>query len=285
MLSINCRGRLLNFETPVVMGIINTTPDSFYIDSRKNQADAILETAGKMLQDGATILDLGGQSTRPGSERVGASEELKRVLPAIEAIHATYPNAILSIDTYYATVAEAAVKAGAHIINDVTAGSMDENLLPTVARLQVPYVLMHIQGNLDTMQVNPTYTNVVLEVFDALNHQLKELTKRGINDVIIDPGFGFGKTIAHNFQLLNGLSYLHHLQRPLLVGLSRKGTIYKTLNITAEEALNGTTVLNTISLLQGTHILRVHDVKEAAQAVQLIGSYQKEKGVAQRATP
>lgn len=285
MLSINCKGRLLNFETPVVMGIINTTPDSFYTNSRKNQVDAILETAGQMLKDGATILDIGGQSTRPGSERVSADEELQRVLPAIEAIHATYPNAILSIDTYYAKVAEATVKAGAHIINDVTAGNMDENLLPTVARLQVPYVLMHIQGDLNTMQDNPTYSNVVLEVFDKLNQQLKALTQMGINDIIIDPGFGFGKTIAHNFQLLNGLSYFHHLQKPLLVGLSRKGTIYKTLNITAEEALNGTTVLNTISLLHGAHILRVHDVKEAVQAVQLIGSYQKEKGVTQRATP
>lgn len=285
MLSINCRGRLLNFETPVVMGIINTTPDSFYRGSRKNQTDAILHTAGHMLQDGATLLDIGGQSTRPGSERVSADEELKRVLPAIEAIHGTYPHAILSIDTYYAKVAEAAIKAGAHIINDVTAGGMDKDLIPTVARLQVPYVLMHIRGHLDTMQANPSYNNVVLEVFDTLNHQLKELTNMGINDVIIDPGFGFGKTIAHNFQLLNGLSYLHHLQKPLLVGLSRKGTIYKTLNITADEALNGTTVLNTISLLQDAHILRVHDVKEAVQAITLTHVYQKEKGATQRATP
>lgn len=285
MLSINCRGQLLNFDTPVVMGIINTTPDSFYSSSRKNQIDAVLETAGQMLQDGATILDIGGQSTRPGSERVATSEEFQRVIPAIEALHATYPNAIISIDTYYATVAEAAVKAGAHIINDVTAGSIDKDLIPTVARLQVPYVLMHIQGDLDTMQVNPAYTNVVLEVFDALNRQLKELTNRGINDIIIDPGFGFGKTIAHNFQLLHELSYFQNLQRPLLVGLSRKGTIYKTLNITPEEALNGTTVLNTISLLQGAHILRVHDVKEAVQAVRLMAAYQKQKGAAQQATP
>lgn len=280
MLSINCRGRLLNFETPVVMGIINTTPDSFYSNSRKNHIDTVLETAGQMLQDGATILDIGGQSTRPGSKRVSDEEEFKRVVPAIEAICATYPNAIISIDTYYATVAEAAVKAGAHIINDVTAGSADEKLLSVVARLQVPYVLMHIQGNLNTMQDNPTYSNVVLEVFDTLNQKLKELNRLGINDIIVDPGFGFGKTIEHNFQLLQGLSYFHHLQKPLLIGLSRKGTIYKTLNITAEEALNGTTVLHTIGLLQGAHILRVHDVKEAVQAIQLVATYQKQKGAA-----
>jgi dihydropteroate synthase len=285
MLSINCRGQLLNFNTPVVMGIINTTPDSFYDNSRKNQIDAILDTASKMLQDGATILDIGGQSTRPGSERVSATDELKRVLPAIEAIHGAFPNAILSIDTFYASVAEAAVKAGAHIINDVSAGSIDENLIPVVARLQVPYVLMHMQGNPQIMQINPTYENVVLEVFDTLNRQLKALTQKGINDIIIDPGFGFGKTIAHNFQLLQELAYFHHLQKPLLIGLSRKGTIYKTLNITADEALNGTTVLNTISLLQGAHILRVHDVKEAAQAIKLVGAYQKEKGAAQRTAP
>jgi dihydropteroate synthase len=280
MLSINCRGRLLNFATPVVMGIINTTPDSFYSNSRKNQMDAILETVGQMLHDGATILDIGGQSTRPGSERVAAVEELKRVLPAIEAIHATYPDAILSIDTFYAAVAEATIKAGAHIINDVSAGSIDNKLLPTVARLQVPYVLMHMQGDPQTMQINPTYTNVVLDVFDSLNRQLKELNTIGIKDIIIDPGFGFGKTISQNFQLLHELSYLHNLHKPLLVGLSRKGTIYKTLNITPEEALNGTTVLNTISLLNGAHILRVHDVKEAIQAIRLVEVFQKGKGVA-----
>ncbi|ANE49355.1 dihydropteroate synthase [Flavisolibacter tropicus] len=280
MLSINCKGRLLNFETPVVMGIINTTPDSFYSNSRKNHLDAILETAGQMLQDGATILDIGGQSTRPGSERVAATEELNRVLPAIEAIHASFPDAVLSIDTFYASVAEAAIRAGAHIINDVSAGTIDNNLLPTVARLQVPYVLMHMQGDPQTMQANPTYNNVVLDVFDALNRQLKELIRMGINDIIVDPGFGFGKTIAHNFQLLHELSYFQNLQKPLLVGLSRKGTIYKTLKITAEEALNGTIVLNTISLLNGAHILRVHDVKEAMQAIKLVTTYQKEKGVA-----
>lgn len=285
MLSINCRGHLLNFETPVVMGIINTTPDSFYANSRKNHIDAIIETAGKMLQEGASILDVGGQSTRPGSERVAANEELKRILPAIEAIHATFPDAIISVDTFYANVAAATIKAGAHLINDVSAGTIDEEMLPTVARLQVPYVLMHMQGDPQTMHLNPTYTNVALEVFDTLNNQLKTLTKRGVTDIIIDPGFGFGKTIAHNFQLLHELSYFHHLQKPLLIGLSRKGTIYKTLNITAEEALNGTTVLNTISLLQGAHILRVHDVKEAVQAIRLTEVYKNEKGVVQKTTP
>jgi dihydropteroate synthase len=277
MFSINCRGRLLMFQEPVVMGIINTTPDSFYKESRKHDIDASLTTASQMLKDGAGILDIGGQSTRPGSERVTADEELKRVIPAIEAIYSSFPDAIISIDTFYAVVAEAAVKAGASIINDVSAGSIDKALLPAVARLGVPYVLMHMQGDPQTMHLNPTYTNVVTEVFDALNHQLYRLTKAGVNDIIIDPGFGFGKTIAHNFQLLNQLSFFQQLNRPVMVGLSRKGTVYKTLNTTAEKALNGTTVLHTISLLQGANILRVHDVKEAVEAVKLVCAYTKEK--------
>lgn len=277
MLSINCKGQLLTFQEPVVMGIINTTPDSFYKGSRQYQLDEIVRTAGNMLADGASILDIGGQSTRPGSERVAAEEELARVIPAVRAIHDAFPTAIISIDTFYASVAEAAVEAGASIINDVSAGTIDKDLLPTVVRLKVPYVLMHMQGNPQTMHQNPTYDNVVLEVFDSLNHQQALLTKAGIHDVIIDPGFGFGKTIAHNFELLYQLSYFQQLNKPLMVGLSRKSTIYKTLEITPEEALNGTTVLNTISLLQGAHILRVHDVKEAKQAIQLIAAYKKGK--------
>jgi dihydropteroate synthase len=202
--------------------------------------------------------------------RIAAAEELKRVLPAIETLSKKLPEAILSIDTFYASVAKEAVAAGAHIVNDISAGTLDEAMIESVAALQVPYVLTHIKGDPQTMQQNPTYKNVVLEVFDFLNFKIKALEKVGIYDVIVDPGFGFGKTIAHNFTLLHELNFFSALQKPLLIGLSRKGTIYKTLNTTAEDALNGTTVLNTVSLLNGAHILRVHDVKEAVEAIKLV---------------
>ncbi|MBD0332153.1 MAG: dihydropteroate synthase, partial [Chitinophagaceae bacterium] len=209
----------------------------------------------------------------PGSARIDADEELRRVLPAIESINNRFPDTTLSIDTFYEKVAEHAVQAGAAIVNDISAGTLDNDLIPTVAKLQVPYVLMHMQGEPQTMQQNPQYENVVLDVFDFLNFKSKELTDTGIKDVIIDPGFGFGKTAEHNFQLLANLSYFSHIGKPILVGLSRKATIYKTLNISAKESLNGTTVLNTIALLNGASILRVHDVKEAVQAIKLTASF------------
>ncbi len=270
MLSINCKGRVISFNEPLVMGIINITPDSFYKESRHKDEDAVLHTAEKMLADGAAFLDVGGQSTRPGSERISIEEELKRVIPAIEAIIKKFPDAVISVDTFYAKVAEYAVHAGACIVNDVSAGSIDEKLIATVTGLKVPYVLMHMQGDPQTMQKAPAYNNVVLDVFDALNSKINELLLAGIKDVIVDPGFGFGKTSQHNFQLLAQLSWFKQLEKPLLAGISRKATIYKTLGISAEEALNGTTVLNTIALLNGASILRVHDVKEAVQAVKLV---------------
>ena len=277
MLSINCKGKLISFDQPIVMGIINMTPDSFYAGSRKRELDAVVQTAGKMLEEGATFIDIGGQSTRPGSERVSAAEEGDRVIYAVEAIQHAFPNALISIDSFYSEVVRAAVQAGAAIVNDVSACSIDPELAPTVAYLQVPYVLMHMKGDLKTMQLNPVYDNVVLEVFDDLNKKMAMLIQNGIKDIIIDPGFGFGKTIAHNLQLLSGLSYFKQLGKPILVGLSRKATIYKSLQITPEEALNGTTVMNTISLLNGAQILRVHDVKAAMEAIHLISLYQQEK--------
>jgi dihydropteroate synthase len=272
MFTLNCRGRLLSLETPVVMGIINTTPDSFYGGSRSQEQDELLSRAAQMLSGGAAILDLGGQSTRPGSSQVSEEEELRRVLPAVEAIASKFPEAIISIDTFYSSVASAAVKAGASIVNDVSAGTIDPQLLPTVAELNVPYVLMHMQGHPQTMQQNPVYENVVTDVFDFLSFRIRDLEIMGIKDIIVDPGFGFGKTISHNFELLKNLSYFRHLDRPLMTGLSRKATVYKTLGITPEEALNGTTVLHTIALLNGARILRVHDVKEAVHAVKLVGA-------------
>lgn len=277
MFTLNCRGKLLCLEEPVVMGIINTTPDSFFAGSRAKSVDDILFAAEKKINEGAAILDIGGQSTRPGSEQITVGEELKRVMPAVEAIARNFPEQILSIDTFYSHVARAAVEAGADIVNDVSAGTIDNELISTVASLGSPYVLMHMPGSPRTMQANAGYKNVTLEVFDFLNLKLEALTRAGINDIIVDVGFGFGKTAAHNFQLLRELSYFRQLGRPLMVGLSRKATIYRTLGISAEEALNGTTVMHTIALMNGAGILRVHDVKEARQAIRLFQAYKNEK--------
>ena len=275
MFTLNCKGRLLIIDEPIIMGILNITPDSFYKDSRLNDGDALLKKAEAMIKEGAVILDVGGQSTRPNSKRVSAEEELKRVVPAIEAIHKNFPEAIISVDTFYSMVAKEAVEAGASIVNDVSAGSIDLELLAVVAGLNVPYVLMHMLGDPQTMQQDPQYKNVTLDVFDFLSFKIKELHKLGIHDIIVDPGFGFGKTIQHNFQLLRELSYFTQLEKPLLVGLSRKSTVYKTLQTTADQALNGTTVLHTMALLNGASVLRVHDVKEAREAIRLFLAYRQ----------
>lgn len=271
MFTLNCNGRLLIVDKPLVMGIINTTPDSFYAGSRQEATDSILSTAEQMIRDGATIVDIGGQSTRPGSEKVSVEQELDRVIAPIAALRKQFPDLFISVDTYYSRVATEAVAAGASIINDISAGSIDPELLPAVAALKVPYVLMHMQGTPQTMQQQPVYESVTTEVLDFLQHKTSVLHEAGIHDIIIDPGFGFGKTIAHNFQLLHELEAFQLIDAPLLLGISRKSTIYKTLGTTAEEALNGTTVLNTIGLLKGARILRVHDVKEAVEAVKLVG--------------
>ncbi|MDZ4793905.1 MAG: dihydropteroate synthase [Bacteroidota bacterium] len=273
MFTLNCKGRLLVVDKPLVMGIINTTPDSFYPGSRYEGVDAVLQQAEQMLQQGAAILDIGGQSTRPGSEQVSVEEELKRVIAPLEALHKNFPDAFISVDTYYAAVAKEAVGAGAVIVNDISAGSMDTGMIGTVAVLQVPYVLMHMQGTPGTMQVQPQYENVTREVLDFFINKISELRKAGITDIIVDPGFGFGKTIAHNFELLRQLAVFDLLNYPVLLGISRKSTIYKTLGITAAASLNGTTAIHMIGLLNGASILRVHDVKEAVEAVQLFVAY------------
>ena len=275
MNSINCKGKILNLSEPLVMGIINATPDSFYEGHLKHGKDEILNIAGKMISDGAAILDIGGESTRPGSQPITIKEELDRVIPVIESIHLKYPDTILSIDTYNSQVAIAAVAAGASIVNDISGGNSDAAMIPAVAALKVPYVCMHMQGTPATMQKEPKYTDVVKEVLDYFIYKLEECSKAGIKDVIIDPGFGFGKTIEHNFQLLKKLSILSITNQPILVGLSRKSTIYKTLGITVSKALNGTSVLNTMALLNGASILRVHDVKEAKEAIMLYNAYKK----------
>lgn len=275
MFTLNCQGRLLVIDSPVVMGIINATPDSFYSGSRKATVDAALSTAEQMLNEGATILDIGGQSTRPSSKKISAEEELQRVIPVIEAISKKFPRSFISIDTYHALVAKHAVDAGAAIVNDISAGSMDAEMLSTVANLKVPFVCMHMKGTPQNMQQNPVYENVTKEVLDFFNERIEACNLAGIKDIIIDPGFGFGKTIEHNFILLKELNIFKQLQKPLLLGISRKSMIYKTLNISAEEALNGSTVLNTIGILNGANILRVHDVKEAVETIKIISTYQK----------
>lgn len=270
MFTLNCKGRLLVIDQPVVMGIINVTPDSFYSGSRKTGIDEIVEQAGLMIAEGATIVDIGGQSTRPGSTTLSAPEEMDRVLPALEAIRSNFSETFISIDTFYATVANAAVIVGADIVNDISAGNLDITMIEMVATLNVPYVCMHMQGTPQTMHQNPLYSNVILEVLDFFSKKIEECRRAGIQDVIVDPGFGFGKSPQHNFELLKKLQALNLLNKPVLAGLSRKGTIYKTLGVTAAQALNGTTAMNTMALLNGADILRVHDVKQAVEAAKLV---------------
>ena len=274
MLTLNCKGKIITLESPLIMGIINATPDSFYTKDTGNLVKA-LALADKMISDGADIIDIGGQSTRPGSFRITAQEESARVLPVVKAIHDKYPHTIISIDTYYASVALAATEAGASIINDISGGSMDSQMIPAVASLGVPYICMHIKGTPETMHHDPTYKDILDEVLRFFIAKTNECIKAGIHDVIIDPGFGFGKTIAHNLTILKNLSIFKMLEKPILAGISRKGTIYKTLGISPEEALNGTTVLNTLAIANGADILRVHDVKEAKEIITLMQAYKK----------
>jgi len=267
--TLNAGGKLLDLTMPKVMGIINLTPDSFFADSRKQTIDSALQQAGKMLTDGAAFLDIGAYSSRPGAADISVQEEMDRLLPVVEVIVNAYPKAVLSIDTFRAQVAEAAVKAGAHLINDISGGQLDAEMFATVARLQVPYILMHMKGTPQNMNQLAEYENVFDEVFDYFTSKYHQLKQLGVKDVIIDPGFGFAKNAEHSYTLMNRLQDFNVLQLPILAGISRKNMIYKTLGITADEALNGTTVLNTIALTKGANILRVHDVKEAVEAVKL----------------
>jgi len=267
--SLNLSGRLLDLSEPRIMGILNITPDSFYTKGRDSDLDSALRLAEQMYADGASIIDIGGQSTRPGAKVVGAEEEIKRVVPVIEALIKRFPEMIISVDTYYAAVAKASVEAGALIINDISAGLLDEKMLPTISMLGVSYILMHMQGTPQIMQQNPQYGDVVVEVFDFLNQRVQLAREMGIKDIVIDLGFGFGKTISQNYSLLKHLRAFEMLQCPMLVGVSRKSMIYKALGIGPEDALNGTSILHAWALQAGAHLLRVHDVKAAVEAVQL----------------
>jgi len=267
--TLNAGGKLIDLNTPKVMGIINLTPDSFYADSRKQDTASALQHAEKMLTDGAAFLDIGAYSSRPGAEDISIQEELDRLLPVVEAIVEAFPDAVLSIDTFRAGVAEAAINTGAHIINDIGGGELDADMFATVARLQVPYILMHMKGTPQNMNQLAQYENAFNEVYDYFTGKYHQLKQLGVKDVILDPGFGFAKKTEHSYTLMNRLQDFNTLQLPILVGISRKNMIHKTLGITAAEALNGTTTLNTIALTKGANILRVHDVKEAVEAVKI----------------
>jgi dihydropteroate synthase len=276
MFTINCKGKLISTEIPIIMGIINATTDSFYEGDLNKGMGGILTLAEKMIKDGATILDIGGQSTRPNSEQISVEAEMSRVIPVIEMIHAHFPKTIISVDTYQSKVAIAAVQAGASIVNDISGGQMDAEMIPTIASMRnVPYICMHTKGTPETMQALAVYEDVTKEVLEYFIAKIYECKNAGIKDVIIDPGFGFAKNAEQNFTLLKNLSLLKMLDKPILVGISRKSTIYKTLGITATEALNGTTVLNTMALNNGAGILRVHDVREAMEVINLMQHYKQ----------
>ncbi|MCA1744278.1 MAG: dihydropteroate synthase [Bacteroidales bacterium] len=269
--SINCRGKLIDLRIPKVMGIINVTPDSFFGGSRFNSDAALLSRVEEILNEGGEMVDIGAYSTRPGAASVSTEEELKRLMPALVAIRKSFPEVVISVDTFRSEIARKVVLEGeADMINDISGGEMDEAMFDAVTALNVPYILMHIQGTPQSMQNAPQYGDVVAEVSLWLAQKVDALRERGVKDVIIDPGFGFGKTLDHNYKLLNKLEELALFQLPLLVGVSRKSMIYNHLETDARQALNGTTVLNTVALNKGASILRVHDVKEAVECVKLV---------------
>ncbi len=270
--SLNIRGHLIDLSSPKVMGILNVTPDSFYAGSRVSDEKTLLNQAEQMLQEGATFLDIGGYSSRPGAKDISEKEEIERVIPAIKSVMKTFPEAIISVDTFRSDVAEMAIEHGASMVNDISGGELDLGMTSTVLKSGLPYVVMHMPGTPQTMQKNTHYTNVFDEVFNFLVHKVEDLQQKGINDIIIDPGFGFGKTIEQSYELLNKLECFRIIGVPLLVGFSRKSIIWKLLETDPQKALNGTTILNTIAIMKGASILRVHDVKPAIEIIKL-GTY------------
>lgn len=270
---LDLQGKTLSFDVPLVMGIINVTPDSFYDGGKYLSAEDAVKQAGKLISEGADIIDLGAASTRPGAALISPEGECERVLPVIDAILKKHPGTVISIDTYHSQVATECVKHGASIVNDISGGMLDEHMLATVAKLNVPYIIMHMQGTPQTMQVDPQYENVVEEVYSFLEDRIQAAKQAGIKKIIVDPGFGFGKNVEHNYTLLQNLSSFKKLGLPILAGISRKSMINKVLKTKPENALAGTITLNTIALLQGANILRVHDVKEAKQVIKLVNQY------------
>jgi len=275
-MTINCAGKLIDLSIPKIMGILNITPDSFYDGGRYNSDKKILDHVEKMIIDGAIFIDIGAYSSRPGGVDIDENEELKRIIPAIELVNKKFPEIIISIDTFRSKVAEACLNSGASIINDISASQLDEKMMETIAKYNVPYIIMHMKGNPQNMMDKTNYDDMLQEMIKYFSKKINQAISYKINDIIIDPGFGFAKNIKQNYDLLNHLDLLKILDKPIMVGISRKSMIYKSLNSTPEEALNGTTVLNTVALIKGASILRVHDVKEANECIKLIGSLNKQ---------
>lgn len=268
-MTINCKGQLIDLSQPKVMGILNITPNSFFDGGRYSGDAAILTKVGKMLDEGATFIDIGAYSSKPGAEFVSEEEELNRIVPVVQLLVKHFPGIIISIDTFRSEVARACIENGAAIINDISAGNLDVKMLDVIAKYNVPYIMMHMKGTPETMQSMTEYEDIVKEVLLFFSEKVSQARSLGINDLIIDPGFGFAKTIEQNFEVMQKLELFHNLELPLLVGISRKSMIHKSLAVSADDALNGTTFLNTIALTKGAHILRVHDVKEAVECVKL----------------
>lgn len=268
-MTINCKGQLIDLSSPKVMGVLNLTPDSFYDGGKHKNENDILSHVERMLTEGATFIDVGAYSSRPNADYVDEATELKRILPIIAVILKEFPETLLSIDTFRSTVAKPCVDAGAALVNDISAGKLDEQMLTTVANLQVPYIMMHMRGTPKTMQQQTEYSNLTKDILFYFSERIHTAKALGIKDIIVDPGFGFAKTLEQNFDLMNQLELFKIAEKPLLVGISRKSMIYKTLGTTANEALNGTSVLNTVALQKGASILRVHDVKEAVECIKL----------------
>ena len=268
-MTINCKGQLIDLASPKVMGILNVTPNSFFDGGKYKTESVILSQVGKMLTDGATFIDVGAYSSKPSAEFVSEKEELNRIVPVVNLILEKFPDCLISIDTFRSEVAKVCLENGAAIINDISAGNLDDKMLETIAKYNVPYIMMHMRGTPQTMQTMTNYDNIVKEMLFYFSQRIAEARSLGINDLIIDPGFGFAKTLEQNYEVLRKLGLFEMLELPLLAGFSRKSMIYKTLNSNAQEALNGTSVLNTIALTKGAKILRVHDVKEAMECVTL----------------
>jgi len=270
MKQINCNGKLVDLSSAKIMGILNITPDSYFDGGKYNVPSHIISQVEKMLNEGATFIDVGAYSSRPGAKHISEEEELNRILPVIQLLAKEFSDIIISVDTFRSKIAEHCIDNGASLVNDISAGSMDSNMFITIAKLQVPYIIMHMQGTPQNMQSNPTYDDIVNEVLFYFSKKIVELRDLGVNDIITDVGFGFGKTLEHNYHLLKNLSLFKNLEVPILAGVSRKSMLFKPLNISPKEALNATTSANTIALLKGANILRVHDVKEAMQAIKVV---------------
>ena len=269
-MTVKIKGELINFSVPKIMGILNVTPDSFYDGGKYNSEKKILDQVEKMISSGADIIDVGGYSSRPGAKEISIENELSRVIPIIQLISKRFPNIIISVDTFRSTVADQAINSGAHIINDISGGNLDSNMFKTVSKLDVPYILMHMRGSPKNMMNNTNYDDILNEIKNYFSERISKARSEGVNDIIIDPGFGFSKTKEQNYKLMNRLEFLKEFKTPIVVGISRKSMIYKTLDTTPDKALNGSTILHTISLLKGANILRTHDVLEAVECVKII---------------